>query len=336
MIAETSSAARSQWRKALSTAGLSSAQVSAILPRGSAGRPKGQGRPFPGLSAAARGAVSEALGLDEFPTSLAGWSPESVDAAASAIVEHYENHNSAASALTSYRNGLRGIGAPVSLLDVSQRPELSAIRNLEGDHRTAERAAEGLEPPEPFRTIRGLLERVTDYIAQGATWIPDGQAAADLLVTLSARPGEAETLKIGERGGVTGVLKKKTAGESYPIVSALGADNARALLSAWKRAPAKTRGRAMRELQTLTRLWGIQRRDLRAIGAHLAGRAAQISGGAMNPTQLRSTVIGALRHAPITCAVEHYTRVNDPTPSLSAKFAEMSPEKQAQVLALFD
>ena len=337
-IGMATSAARSQWRKALGVEGLTPEQVAAILPRASAGRPKGEAKPFKGLSKAVRAVISDALGLSDFPTGLEGWHrPEDVDAAANAITTHFTNMNSAASALSAFRNGLRSILVPDEVIQVAQRPDLSAARCVVGDKRTGERAAEGLTVPYPYRTIAGLRERVAEYLKQGKTWTPCGQSAADLLVTLSARPGEAETLTVGERGGVTGVLKKKgDAGESYPIISALGVDTARAFLIVWKKASTKSRARAMKDLEELTRAWNIQRRDLRAIGGHLAGRAAQLAGDASNPTQLRTAVIGALRHKPVICPVEHYTRINDPAPALSARFAELSTEKQAQILALMD
>lgn len=334
-VADTSSSTRSRWRSIMSGRGFSREQVEVVIPKGSAGRPKGVDVPFKGLSKPVRAAIVAALGFDAFPVDSGGWSSVGdVDHAATAILDHFENLNSASSALSAFRSGLRAIGVDEKLIETTLRPDLSLERNRVGDLRTAERADEGLTPPEPFRTIAGLRDRVDGYLADGVAWVPDGQAAADLLVTLSARPGEAETLTIGDRGGVTGVLKKKNAGESYPIVSALGEGSARSLLVAWKRVSAKARAVAMRSLKGLTQEWGIQRRDLRAIGAHLAGRAAQLEGGALNPTQIRAAVQGALRHEPVGTAVEHYTRVVDPAPALAAMFAEMSPEKQAQVLAL--
>ena len=82
--------------------------------------------------------------------------------------------------------------------------------------------------------------------------------------------------------------------------------------------------------------WGIQRRDLRAIGAHLAVRGVILAGNAYNTVQVDDARRAALRHAGpnIRPAVDRYARVVDPIAQLSAQLAELNMTQLDQVRAL--
>jgi hypothetical protein len=340
-LAALTRSGRSKLRGRLQDRGYSQEQVEAIIPSSKGGRPaKAPAGTFEGLSEPVRSAIADALGMNAFPTEFLDWNDEeTASAAADAVVDHYDNPTTITTKLTMLRNGLKALGVPEAVWRATLRPDITRVHNERGEARRAERAAEGLQVPEPFRRIADLRARVEALIDRpGEVGYPDGQAAADLLVVLSARPGEAETLTIGERGGVRGALKKRGVERAYNLVSALGPDTARRFLALWQATPLPARTRAMRDLGALVRAWGIQKRDLRAIGAALAERAAVLAGAVANPAQGRDVQRAALRHAEPARreAVDHYARVNDPVARLCAQLAELSVEDLARVQAVVD
>jgi hypothetical protein len=284
----------------------------------------------------------DALGVAALPEDPAQWTAEAAKAAADAIAARHPNDTTATFNLGKLRGVLRLIYLPAAVPDevraATLRPERTAAHNAAGAARLGERIAEGVNAPEPFRRIADVRDRVASFVA-GET-PPSGQTLADILVSFAARPGEADKLEIGERGAVrgitAGVLKKRGKdGEAvYPVVSALGEELAGRLLEAWKRVALRDRLAAKRDLVTLSRGWGIVPRDLRAIGAALAVRAAVLAGDAGNVGQQREALRGALRHKPDRAqAREHYERVNDPMAQICAQFAELSTEDRARIVA---
>ena len=198
-----------------------------------------------------------------------------------------------------------------------------------------------MDVPEPFRRIADLRTRVAAFVAGESA--PSGQTLADVLIVFAARPGEADKLEIGERGaikGITaGVLKKngKDGEAVYAVVSALGQDLAGQFLAAWKTVSVRDRLAAKKDLTTITRIWGIVPRDLRAIGAALAVRAVILDGTGNNTGQQREALRGALRHQPNRAqAREHYERVNDPLARFSAQIAELSEADRTRIIAEVD
>jgi hypothetical protein len=337
---------KTRTRERLADAGYPPDVVDILIPRQKSGpRAAGavaEGSPWLLLGGTSRVAIMDALGVAALPEDPAQWTAEAAKIAADAIAARHPNDTTATFSLGKLRSVLRLIYLPAAVPDevraATLRPERTAAHNAAGAMRLGERVAEGVDAPEPFRRIADLRARVTAFAA-GET-PPSGQTLADILVAFSARPGEADKLEIGERGAVkgitAGVLKKRGAdgGAVYPVVSALGEELAGRFLEAWKRVATRDRVAAKKELATMARAWGIQPRDLRAIGATLAVRAAILAGDADNVGQQREALRGALRHNPDrTQAREHYERVNDPTAQLAAQLAELSTEDRAHILA---
>jgi hypothetical protein len=301
--------------------------ASVLLPMRKVGRPVVYVGPWSSLSGPVRAAIDAAkiLRVPLTETGAEDWTPEAVSAAADVIANHYSRSpSSGAMGISWLRSGLIAIGVAPEAIRASARPELTRAHNLKIQAARSERVAEGFEAPPEFMRVADLTERVRKYLA--ADDPPDGQTAADLLVALSARPGEAETLVIGEHGGVRGSLKKRGAESEMPLVSSLGYDLAVSFLGKWKAASSQDRRRAMRDLSALVRKWGIQKRDLRAVGAMLAIRSAQLAGAVENQGQAREVHRTALRHAEPAAAAaqDHYARVNDPTSVVCAKVSELS------------
>lgn len=337
-------AARSKIRTRLLGSGWAAEFVGVILPEQKRGArpvaPVAEGSPWLLLVGPARLAIADALGVEELPRDAATWTPERATAAADAITARYPNATTATLTLGKLRSALALIYAPATLpaavRAATLRPELTEIHNEAGAARLAERVAAGVEAPEPFRRLADLRARVAAFVAGDTP--ASAQTLADVLVVFAARPGEAERLKVGERGGLTGitagVLKKRggDGGAVYPIVSALGEETARDLLAAWKAVAPGIRMKAKRDLPGLCAGWGIQPRDLRAVGASLAVRAATLDGAAANAGQQREALRGALRHAPARAqAREHYERVNDPLAQVCAQLAELTLEDRNRI-----
>ena len=220
------------------------------------------------------------------------------------------------------------------IIGATLREEVTKAKHELGAERLAARIDAGIELPAIYATIAALTERARAFVA-APTATP--QTAADLLVILSARPGEAETLKIGERGAITGMLKKKADDDHvYNLVSAIGLQLATQYLEAWRALPQGDRRTAMVGLTRLCANWGLQRRDLRAIGAALALRHELLEGNVANAAQGRVLHAEALRHAPAkkAAAQVHYERVADPTAKVAADLAELGADDLAEVMAL--
>jgi hypothetical protein len=197
----------------------------------------------------------------------------------------------------------------------------------------------GVAAPDRW-TLPALRARVAAWLeAPRAT----PEALADLMVVLSARPGEVETLEIGDRGGVpkitAGVLKKRVARDAYPIVSGLGPEAAERVLGAWRNLDAVDRARAARALPAwLVHEVGpdFERRNLRAIGADLAVRAAEQRGEVANDVQAREVQRAALRHEepPRAQALDHYARLTHATRAVEATLRDMSLAEREQLAAI--
>lgn len=312
----------------------------ALLPRQKAGRPLYEG-PFALLSAPARDAITDKLELSRGSLGEVEWTPEKSSAAADALVEKYKpNDNSVAMALKNLRHGLF-VRLAIHPKDARANPitgatfreEITIAANATAATRLKERADVGIEVPPPYEQIGALVDRAKAFVAMPAA---TPMTAADLLVILSARPGEAETLVVGDRGGITGMLKKRDDDKNaYNLVSVVGEQLARQYLEAWRALPLGPKRTAMSGLGPLAASWGLQRRDLRAVGAALAVRAEAMEGRVGNTAQARAIHAAALRHVPGRASPqEHYERVRDPLAQLHANLAELSAEDLAEVRAL--
>ena len=281
----------------------------------------------------------------ELSTKADDWTPQNAAIAASAIVEKYPNPTTATLNLGKFRKVLGLIYAPLpvpaSVIAATLRPDITVEHNRRNEAARAERVARGIEVPQPFERLADIRERVERFVAAPA---PTAQTAADLMVAFAARPGEASSIDIGERGGVRGVtvtaLKKrdKAGAPMYAVAGALGEPLAVRFVEAWKASPVKARTKAMRTLPDLCRTWGLQVRDLRALGATLAVRADVLAGRVQNDGQARDAHRSALRHEPpapgARPAAEHYARVNDPVALLCAQLAELSTADRDRVAAI--
>ena len=295
------------------------------------------------LSGPARDTLKAALG--ELSTKANDWTPQKAAIAASAIVQKYPNPTSATLNLGGLRKALQMIYAPLPVPDAvmkaTLRPDLTIEHNRRNEASRAERVARGIEVPQPFERLADIRERVERFVSAPAVPAagPTAQTAADLMVAFAARPGEASTIDIGERGGIRGVtitaLKKRAGDAMYAVAGALGEPLAVRFVEAWKASPVKARTKAMRALPDLCRSWGLQVRDLRALGATLAVRADVLAGRVQNDGQARDAHREALRHAApgpgARPAAEHYARVNDPVALLCAQLAELSPADRGRV-----
>ena len=311
--------------------------VEFLLPKLVAGRPAYTGS-YPLLSAPARAGIELAIGE---PLDGLTWTAEKASLAADTLVTRYPNIHSACASLKYLRAGIaiaRGLDATAMkddpIIGATLREEVTKAKHELGAERLAARIDAGIELPAIYATIAALTERARAFVA-APTATP--QTAADLLVILSARPGEAETLKIGERGAITGMLKKKADDDHvYNLVSAIGLQLATQYLEAWRALPQGDRRTAMVGLTRLCANWGLQRRDLRAIGAALALRHELLEGNVANAAQGRVLHAEALRHAPAkkAAAQVHYERVADPTAKVAADLAELGADDLAEVMAL--
>lgn len=348
-FADMSRSNKTRTRDRLLAAGYPPGVVDVLLPKLAAGgrRPPAtvvdEGSPWALLPGPGRRAIMDRLGVDALPEA---WTSDTASSAADALVAKYgHNPTSVTMALGKFRNVLKLLYAPAdvppAVRDATLRPEFTTEHNRLCAARLGERIAAGIEAPEPFHRIADLRTRVLAFIAGDTP--PSGQTLADVLVTLAARPGEADRLELGERGaikGITaGVLKKTAAdGEAvYPVVSALGEGVAGQLLDAWRAVPQRVKTKVRIELTALCRGWGVQVRDLRAIGSSLAVRAAALTGDVENAGQARIIRRGALRHeeGPPN-AVNHYERVNDPLAQLCARLAELSAVDIERIAAEVD
>ena len=245
----------------------------------------------------------------------------------------YKNPNTFCNALTNFRYTLKALNVSPEALKASERKDIWASRNATLNARKIVADETPLVVPSPFATVAALTRRVNGYLAYPDGWC-NGQAAADFLVALSARPGEVETLELGEFGGVTGVLKKRDKANAYNLVSAIGTETAEKFLSLWKSTDIGTRRAAMRQLDPLVQGWGMRRKDLRKIGAHLAVRVAARDGCVRTAGDARLVRQAALRHDPFQAPVDYYTGVVDPVARLTALMSELSSGQIARLEAL--
>lgn len=345
---------RSKARGRLAAAGYSAEVVDVLAPlkNGPRASPASEASAWGLLPGPARQAVADALGacggaadataLSEEP---AYWTAPRAAAAADAIAAHYTNPTSAALNLAALRRALRVVFAaagaiPEEVRAATLRPNITRAHNERNDASRAERVARGIEVPPPFERIGDLRARVEAFVAGGDL---TAQTAADLLVALSARPGEATRIEVGERGGVKGVtvaaLKKrnKDGAPIFAVAGALGEPLAVRFVGAWQARGIKPRADALRALPALARGWGLQPRDLRALGAVLAVRAEVLAGNVANDGQARDAHRAALRHEEPgrhRPAAENYARVNDPVARLCAQLAELSTADREAVASL--
>lgn len=311
--------------------------VDFLLPKLVAGRPAYTGS-YPLISAPARAAIELALGE---PLDGLAWTVEKAQLAADTLVKRYPNIHSACASLKYLRAGIAialGLDATAMrsdpIIGATLREEVTQAKHDLGAERLAQRIDAGIELPVPYTTIAALEERAREFVAAPSA---TPQSAADLLVILSARPGEAETLKVGERGAITGMLKKKADDDHvYNLVSAIGLQLATQYLEAWRALPSGDRRTAMVGLTRLCASWGLQRRDLRAIGASLALRHELLEGNVANAAQGRKLHAEALRHKPVAKAAAqvHYERVAEPMARVAADLSELGADDLAEVMAL--
>lgn len=327
---------QSRLRKALLAHGYPDSVVVTLVPPTRARPRDAPEGPWSLLTAPVRDSIAEALKVGALSTSPTAWTPAKAHIAADVITAHYDNIASQTLGLSSLRSALRAVfapkDAPQEVIAATLRPDITIARNKKAEEAREARAGAGISLPGPYRTIEALVGRVRDYIASCDD--PTAQTAADFLVAFSARPGEAQTLELGARGSVTGMLKKRGNNDTMPLVSALGRGMAEQFITRWKAEPITARAKAMRDLPALVREWGLQQRDLRAVGANLAVRAAALSGGAINAVQARDVERAALRHAAPArrAAADHYARVNDPSVTLSALIAEIGLDDVIEAL----
>ena len=320
--------------------GYSSDVIDILMPTQKPGRHVSTG-PFNLISEPVRDAISTQL---ETPIDEIKWTPEKANTAANVIVAFYANVSSTALALAHFRTAL-GALLNITPADFKTNPIIvetyrafiTEAHNEKAAARFHARIAEGIEVPPPYTSIADLTERARKFIANP---MATPQTAADLLVILSARPGEAETLTVGDHGYIKGILKKRGINihEQYNIVSAIGPDLAEQYLEKWLLLDRSSKRTAMIALTDLAQTWGLQRRDLRAIGAAMAVRAGVLDGQINNVHQSRTVHKAALRHAvnPNKGAQAHYERVNDPLIELAAQIAELKIEDQQQFKDLLE
>jgi hypothetical protein len=341
---------RSKARGRLAAAGYSAEVVDVLAPlrNGPRAPPASEASAWGLLGGPARQAVADALGVADpgrLPEAPEYWTPAAASRAADAIAAHYANPTSAALNLTALRRVLRVVFAaagaiPEPVRAATLRPDNTTAHNERNDAARAERVARGIEVPPPFERIGDLRARVEAFIAGGDL---TAQTAADLLVALSARPGEATRIAVGDRGGVRGVtvaaLKKRDPHglPIFAVAGALGEPLAVRFVDAWQARGIKPRADALRALPALARGWGLQARDLRALGAMLAVRAEALAGNVANDGQARDAHRAALRHEEPgrhRPAAESYARVNDPVARLCAQIAELSTADREAVASL--
>jgi hypothetical protein len=322
----------SSLRSRMRGAGFDPEVVDTVFPKASGRKahPKG---PWSAVTGGTRRAIEEALGSDveQFP-----WDAGSAMVAAEAVVEHFKNPSSASSQLSRFRKVLRDLDVPAEVVSATFRPKVTTASNNLAETARAAAAESPITPPDEFQRIADLRERVDGYL-RATTPKPSAQMVADLMVSLSARPTEINTLNIGPGGGLLGVLKKRgDVDVEMPIVSAIGSDDAAKFLTLWRGMPKRTAQKAVRDLKALTDSWGINPKDLRAIGSDLAVRMAELSGEAASSGQAREVQVAALRHKAPTkaAAVDYYNRVDDGTQGMAAKLAEADPATLQKIQAL--
>lgn len=339
---------RSTVRGGLRDMGLGATSLAALLPVKARGRPA-LPVPAPGeapkpkpkagfwgiVSVPARAAIvaelADALGGTALEATTAEfWTAERASAAADAIVRAYPNPSSATGLLGKLRIALRGLLVADGVERATLRPEITALHNQRGAERLAQAIAAGNEIPDAYKYLGEFRDRVRAWLQNPAA---TPQGAADFLVAFSARPGEEASLTLNEKTGtVSGMLKKRgeAPAEGVPVVSALNHDELYDLYRKWRALPKEDRARAMTGLTPLVAGMGIQRRNLRAVGAYLAGVAADPA----NPAEADRIRVAALRHAVGRIRpAEHYARFeDDEIAQLCARLRAATREQRAEAL----
>jgi hypothetical protein len=299
---------KSRLRRKMADAGFTDRSISTLLPS----RRAEPVELWAGMSEPLRGHIAEAINSAALPQRARDWTVAKITAATDALVDFYKTPAGANTNLTKFRQYLRKIGVSDNMIQRTMRPEISAAVIENSNERHIERAEEGIEIPDAYRDVDGLAQRVVDFTT-GSPATP--QVLADLLVVLSARPSEADTLEGAMVDGVPvivdGVLKKRGLEyEPFPIVSMLPAPLALEFLQAWRAAPEADKVAARRGLRPLVHSWGLQVRDLRAIGATQAVNVRRIGGRVRNEAAARAILRQALRHYGGPDAATRYQRVN--------------------------
>lgn len=263
-------------------------------------------------------------GVNLLDTTSEMWTADKVKSASEAIISYYENPHSKANYLSTFRKILKSLGVENEIIANSAQPEITRQHNEKMANRQLELIETGVDLPDAYKNVDDLISRIDAYLATNEK--PTGQVAADLLVALSARPSESETLKVGEYGRISGILKKRNDDltKEYNLITAVGIERATRFLNKWRGLLQEDRAAAMSQLKKLVVSMGIQRRHLRMIGAHMATKEARKLGLIKNDAQERLLHAEALRHEPHKMAAQdHYTKINDsPT---SSHFSDDEP-----------
>jgi hypothetical protein len=247
--------------------------------------------------------------------------PENARAAADALVRRHKSVHTQSNKLSHLRNWIKACPyidtshrqAPgQAVIEATFRPEITTAKNNESHRRLLERAAEGLEIPEPWAASDGqtgvqkFCERVCAWDAEPAESLrEDPLALADVIVGLSARPGEMSCLRLHmdpahepPRYYCSGVLKKRSAEAAdrmWPLLT--GARGCQAQLAdLYQEYRAQPAAEQHRQLEA-TRYWldqeyGLPLKQLRVIGSELAVEAS----GARTDTARQLARRTALRH----------------------------------------
>lgn len=313
-------------RKMYRARGIPEVILEIVLPKGRPGRPQRAETPGDLPRTVVDGLAERGIDLAKV------LSVEDATRAADVIGDTFPNAATQTSYLGKLRKALVDTGASAEAVAATYRPDVTRVHNENIRTGQLARTTAGLAVPPAYTSIKELATRAESFIADNASVEP-GQAAADFLVIFSARPGEADTLTLGPRGGVKGALKKRGDDDEWPIVSALGEATARRYMEAWQAQTMTWRSKAMTDMRALAASWAIQPRDLRAIGAHLAAtlaatQAPQTAGAARN-VQAAALRHGAPGSTPAAAPTDHYTRVLDPAAMLCAKLTLLSLEDRS-------
>ena len=285
------------------------------------------------LSSTATYKILTSLGLPadkKLPDDPAFWTIGKAMVAADTILECFPAVATATRYLGGLRNHLKQIEVPEEIWRATLRPHITMEHNQRNESSRKRRLEEGIEIP-PVFLFGKLQERVEGYLRNNSPLSP--QMAADFLVSLSGRRKEGETLSLNENGGIQGVLKTRSdAAQDYEIKSCLPHDMAVAFLDLWDSFPEVDRAHAIKDAEELARSWGLQIRDLRAIGSYLAASDAKNVGTHLDSART------ALRHKKPKqeTAVLNYARVNEPNRELFHRISLLTEVNLQKVIAFVD
>lgn len=284
------------------------------------------------LSSVAIHKINEALGVksSELSEDPNFWTKGRAEVAADTICENWSGSSTITRYLGGLRNHLKIIEVPKEIVAVTFRPDVTMKHNQLNELSRKKRLEAGIEIPPEY--LHGELEkRVAGYLENDEPLSP--QMAADFLVSLSGRRKEGETLNMNSQGGIEGVSKKrKKVAQNYEVKSCLPKEVAIAFLNMWDKFPEEDRAAAIKGAEKLSAKWGLQIRDLRAIGSYLAADDSKNVG-----TYLQ-TASQALRHdEPRSLpAVMNYARVNVPNRDLFHKINQLSAADLQRVIDFVD